>query len=53
MNIHTLKPPHVPALMIRSGFSAWIDAYVTRDADIVPTQSTPEKKSDNLLKQKQ
>lgn len=40
---HTLKPPAVPAFMIRSGFKAWIEAYVTRDAEIVPTLSTSER----------
>lgn len=39
----TLNPPAVPALMIRSGCNAWIDAYVTRDAETVPTLSTPGK----------
>lgn len=38
---YTLKPPAVPALMMRSGLNAWIDEYVTRDAEMVPTLSTP------------
>lgn len=39
----TLKPPAVPAFMIKSGCNAWIAAYVTREEDIVPTLSTPER----------
>lgn len=41
-NKHTLNPPAVPALMTSSGFNAWIEAYVTRDAETVPMLSTPE-----------
>jgi hypothetical protein len=41
--MHTLKPPAVPALITRSGLNAWMEAYVTRDAETVPTLSTPEK----------
>lgn len=37
----TLKPPAVPALMIRSGCNAWTDAYVSSDEETVPTLSTP------------
>lgn len=48
---HTLKPPAVPAFMIRSGFKAWIDAYVTRDAEIVPTLSTSERIRCKLAKE--
>lgn len=40
---YTLKPPAVPAFMTRSGCNAWMEAQVTRDADTVPTLSTPEK----------
>lgn len=39
----TLKPPAVPALMIKSGCNACTAAYVTRADDIVPTLSTPER----------
>lgn len=49
---HTLKPPAVPAFMIRSGFKAWIEAYVTRDAEIVPTLSTSERIRFKLAKNK-
>lgn len=37
----TPNAPAVPAFMMRSGFNAWIEAYVTRDAETVPTPSTP------------
>ena len=40
--MHTLKPPAVPALITRSGLNAWMEAYVTREAETVPTLSTPE-----------
>jgi len=40
-----LKPPAVPALMIKSGLKDWIAAYVTRAEDMVPTLSTPEEGS--------
>ena len=41
--MHTLKPPAVPALITRSGLNTWMEAYVTREAETVPTLSTPEK----------
>lgn len=43
IDMHTLKPPAVPALITRSGLNAWMEAYVTREAETVPTLSTPEK----------
>jgi hypothetical protein len=43
----TLKPPAVPALMIRSDFKVYMDE-VTRAADTVPTLSTPERRKFNL-----
>ena len=45
---HTLNPPAVPAFMMRSGCSAWIEAYVTRDAETVPTLSTPTQDNDSV-----
>lgn len=46
----TLKPPAVPAFMIKSGSNAWIEAYVTRADDTVPTLSTPERNGSELVK---
>ena len=37
----TLKPPTMPALMIKFGCNAWRATYVTRANDIMPTLSIP------------
>uniref|UniRef100_A0A2P2L7E9 Uncharacterized protein MANES_04G078800 n=1 Tax=Rhizophora mucronata TaxID=61149 RepID=A0A2P2L7E9_RHIMU len=40
-----LKPPAVPALITKSGFRAWMAAYVARAAGTVPILSTPRAES--------
>jgi len=40
-----LKPPQVPALIMMSGFNAWMEAKVMREAGTVPTLSIPGEKS--------
>ena len=44
-NCPTLKPPAVPILMIKSGFSACTAAKVIRADGTVPTLSTPKCKT--------
>ena len=50
--VPTLKPPVVPALMIKSGCNAWIAAYVTRADGIVPILSAPERNGSGLVADK-